>query len=80
MCRRHWALVSASLQTEVYRTAKVRGPDVDVTWAPWWRAAHRAIAAVAQLEYPGWDSKAWLDQQFAIANDLELKDGRKTII
>ena len=40
----------AQLQTEVNRTVGLRGPRVDATWAPWWRAQAKAIVHVAILE------------------------------
>lgn len=52
MCGPCWAKVPAALQREVYRTVVLRGPLVDATWAPWWRAQARAIAHVAHLREP----------------------------
>lgn len=40
------------LQAEVYRTVKIRGPYIDRTWAPWWRAQGAAIAHVGFLVEP----------------------------
>lgn len=51
MCVRHWSMVPPPLAAEVYRTAGLRDRrSVDATWAPWWRAAHRAIDEVYRLE------------------------------
>lgn len=52
MCGPCWAKVPLDLQREVYRTVRLRGPVVDATWAPWWRAQARAIAHVAFLREP----------------------------
>jgi hypothetical protein len=52
MCRSCWFCVPADLQAEVYRTVKLRGPVIDSTWAPWWRAQAKAIAHVANLKEP----------------------------
>lgn len=43
MCEAHWKLVDRATQAEVYRTVRLRGDSCDATWAPWWRAAHKAI-------------------------------------
>lgn len=47
MCARCWRLVQPATQAEVYRTVVLRGPRVDATWAPWWRAQSAACAEVA---------------------------------
>lgn len=75
MCEGHWAMVPAELQTEVYATAKARGPYADATWAPWWRASHRAIHAVRLLERPDLADQLgkWLDHQLDMAAHLERK-------
>lgn len=52
MCGPCWAKVPADLAREVYRTVALRGPSVDASWAPWWRAQARAIAHVAHLREP----------------------------
>lgn len=46
MCKTHWSMVPGPIQDEVYATVKQRGPNVDSTWAPWWRAQALAIDAV----------------------------------
>jgi hypothetical protein len=43
-------MVPRSIQLDVLNTVKKRGDLIDETWAPWWKAAHRAIAAVALEE------------------------------
>jgi len=72
MCAPHWARVPPELQAEVYRAVKLRGSTIDATWAPWWRAAHRAIAHVAATE--GQDVAAYLTRELAFADRLERKD------
>lgn len=52
MCGPCWALVPRDLQVEVCRTVKLRGPLIDASWAPWWRAQAKAIAHVAHLTEP----------------------------
>lgn len=47
MCRECWAQVPEDYQAEVYRAVRLRGDDVDESWAPWWRAQARAIHHVA---------------------------------
>lgn len=37
-CLPHWRMVPAELAREVYATVGKRGPRVDATWAPWWKA------------------------------------------
>ncbi len=69
MCRSCWANVPPALQAEVYRTVKLRGPDVDATWAPWWRAQARAIAHVAFLVHPDEEKR---DRY--LARELEIAD------
>jgi hypothetical protein len=75
MCPGHWALVPTDLQAEVYRTASLRGKARDKTWAAWWRASHRAMAAVRLLERPdlGEQVQKWLDHQLDMAAFLEGK-------
>lgn len=48
MCRRCWSFVPADVQREVYRTVRLRGPAVDHTWAPWWRAQSDACRIAAE--------------------------------
>lgn len=75
MCPGHWAMVPADLQAEVYRTVRLRGKFADATWAPWWRAAHRAMAAVRTQERPDLKEQIqkWLDHQLDTAAHLERK-------
>lgn len=58
MCRSCWALVPRAIQIEVYRTVKLRASSVDATWAPWWKAAHRAIAENAVVREIFTDERA----------------------
>ena len=72
MCRECWALVPAPMQAEVYRTVKLRGPDVDATWAPWWRAQAEVIAHVAFLSHPNVEKRdAYLAREMGFADQLE---------
>lgn len=74
MCRSHWSQVPPDLQREVYRAVRLRGPDVDETWAPWWRAQARAIHHVAMLTTPDAErGQRWLDRELAFADRLEDK-------
>lgn len=85
MCPSHWRMVPLELQHEVCRTVVLRAPrSVDATWAPWWRAAHRAIDHVyraellvrADLDEAGraqglaWAERA-LSKDLAFADELE---------
>lgn len=72
MCKPCWSRVPASLQAEVYRTVKLRGPDVDATWAPWWRAQAKAIAYVAFLVSPDEQKRdSYLAREMRIADEME---------
>ena len=73
MCRECWALVPPDLQTEVYRTVKLRsGAHVNASWAPWWRAQARAIAHVAMLVEPNEQRRdTYLAHAMATAEKLE---------
>lgn len=72
MCRTHWSRVPPHLQREVYATVGKRGRVVDATWAPWWRASHQAIAAVAQDEGHGGERlDRWLAHALEFADRLE---------
>lgn len=51
-CRAHWSMVPADLKDEVYRTVRMRGRNVDKTWAPWWRAQAEAEAALLRKLVP----------------------------
>jgi hypothetical protein len=78
MCKPHWGRVPADIQAEVYRTVRMRGPDCDHTWAPWWRAHSRAIAHVAFLEHPDEDKRdRYLAREMAIADELERRSACK---
>ena len=66
------------LQDEVYRTVKLRGPDVDASWAPWWRAQAKAIAHVAFLSHPDVAKRdRYLKHELEIADQMESK--RRTV-
>jgi ribosome-binding protein aMBF1 (putative translation factor) len=72
MCRTCWALVPPDLQREVYRTVRLRGPDADASWAPWWRAQARAIAHVAFLSHPDVAKRdAYLAREMRVAAEME---------
>jgi hypothetical protein len=79
MCRSCWAKVPSAMQVEVYRTVKLRGPDCDETWAPWWRAQAHAIHHVAVLSEmaagrePGEKGALWLARELAMADRLETR-------
>ena len=76
MCRECWSLVPVDIGTEVCRTVGLRGPVVDATWAPWWRAQAKAIAHVAFLKEPNvarWDR--YLKRALAFADRLESEVG-----
>lgn len=46
MCPKHWFMLPGHLMADVYATVRQRGPNVDATWAPWWRAQGVAITYV----------------------------------
>lgn len=71
MCGYHWSLVPSDLQREVYRTVKLRGPGVDSSWAPWWRAQALAIESVGRQldDEPALDR--WLARETKTADKLE---------
>ena len=72
MCKPCWLQVPPPLQAEVYRTVKLRGPVVDATWAPWWRAQARAIAHVAMLREPNEAARDhYLKRELDFADELE---------
>ena len=73
-CPSHWAHVDPATQREVYRTVRLRGKTVDASWAPWWRASHRAIAQC--LAADGWTPErvaTWLDREMRFADTLETR-------
>lgn len=76
MCGPCWAKVPRDLQREVYRTVRLRdGRAADASWAPWWRAAHRAIHAVAMQREPNKEKgDAWLAKQLEFADGLEERE------
>lgn len=70
MCRGHWSKVPKELQDEVYRTFRARNSVMDATWAPWWRAQARAVAAI----HPWVNETAkelWLSHEESCAVRLE---------
>lgn len=74
MCRAHWSMVPGDLQRSVYATVKERDPrSIDATWAPWWRASERAIAAVALAEgrFTREQHDAYVAHQDDIAREME---------
>jgi len=74
MCLSCWSKVPADLQTEVYRTVRLRGPVIDKTWAPWWRAQAKAIAYVARETFPDVDkNNMLLKRAMEFADKLEEK-------
>ena len=85
-CAPHWRLVPRKIQREVYRTIELRGRLIDETWAPWWRAAHEAIAAVALREgtWTKEQADAYLEKEHAIADRLEADaeddDAKQTVL
>lgn len=80
MCGPCWALVTPEHQAEVYRTVKLRGPRVDASWAPWWRAQRRACVDVALAR--GADPErmaALVERGDATASQLERIGWRETV-
>lgn len=87
MCSRCWRLVPPELAAEVYRTVHLRSAGaIDATWAPWWRAAHRAIDHVYRHELRtrvDLDEEkrasgfAWADR--TLAKDLKFADDLETL-
>lgn len=74
MCRTCWSKVPAPIQAEVYRTVRLRGPDCDETWAPWWRAQARAIAHVAFIVHPDEAKRdRYLEREMRFADELETR-------
>lgn len=72
MCRACWSKVPRELQAEVYATVKKRKPDVDASWAPWWRAQAKAIAHVAfPLPSRRSERDAYLLREMKFADELE---------
>lgn len=67
MCKKHWNMVPKKIQVEVYETVGLRGPRVDATWAPWWRAQAKAIGFVANKEEP---NKELYEKYLKRANDF----------
>jgi hypothetical protein len=71
-CAPHWRMVPVAIQREVYATVVKRGPNVDVTWAPWWRAQTRALHAIMEAEKRDPERLAkWFAHELAFAKRLE---------
>lgn len=70
-CSVHWSMVPPTTQREVYRTVKLRGPYVDASWAPWWRAQAEATDVV--LERLGRPEPWLLEKATAFADRLEAR-------
>jgi hypothetical protein len=74
MCSNCWSKVPADLAAEVYRTVRLRGAEVDASWAPWWRAQAQAIAHVAFLREPNAEKRdKYLKRELDFADSLESK-------
>lgn len=74
MCRQCWSRVPLDIQAEVNGTVGLRGPNIDATWAPWWRAQARAIAHVAMLQEPNEIKRdRYLAREMAFADKLEAR-------
>lgn len=73
MCRACWSTVSPATKREVYRTVTMRDmTGCDHTWAPWWRAAHTAIAEAARAAGRNPEEvDAWLAHEMKVADELE---------
>lgn len=72
VCKECWALVPHDLAQEVYRTVKLRGPYVDKSWAPWWRAQARAIAHIARSAGVNFVD-VFIAKEMAFADRLEAR-------
>lgn len=90
MCPKCWGTVTPGTQAEVYRTVKLRDMKaIDETWAPWWRASHKAMAEAAiaagldgrprdGTDADGkplgpWSVERWLAREMEFADSLEEK-------
>lgn len=69
-CGKHWAMVPADLQAEVYATVRRRRKTVDASWAPWWRAQDKATAAVLRKLHPQHEERI----AGKLEHDLEFAD------
>lgn len=72
-CRTCWDVVTPDTKREVNRTVGLRGPDVDRTWAGWWRAQARAVAenAVVREVWTTEQARDWIARADAFATKLE---------
>jgi hypothetical protein len=79
MCRPCWALVTPATAREVYATVGKRGPRVDATWAPWWRAQAQATVENARARGVKFRSGKTIDDylahEMAFAAKLEVPRG-----
>lgn len=75
MCGPCWAQVPIDLQTEVWRTVRLRkATAIDASWAAWWRAQARAIAHVAFLREPNEGRRdEYLARSMRTADAMELR-------
>jgi len=74
MCAPCWALVPSEMRQRVNMTVLLRGPVVDKTWAPWWRAQALAIAHVAMIRDPRPDRcREYINKAMAFADTLEKR-------
>mgnify|MGYP003419130197 CR=1 FL=1 len=83
-CKPHWSQVPADVQREVYATVGKRGPYVDATWAPWWRAQAKAQYNVLMKRAADEQNdliSAWAEKRLAkdlaFAATLDAKGGAK---
>lgn len=75
MCLRHWDMVPADLQNEVYETVKKRGTHVDASWSPWWSAQAKAIhAAMVREGREKEQCDKWLKKELEFVTTLEKRD------
>ncbi len=72
-CRPCWRHVPKDLQMAVYSTVRARGEHVDASWAPWWRAQGRAIAAVLRARGDKIAAEKYLARELVFAERLDGK-------
>lgn len=72
-CRSCWAQIPSDLQRAVYSTVRARGAHVDASWAPWWRAQGRAIAAVLRAKGDTIAAEKHLTRELVFAERLDGK-------
>src|SRR4029078_11654467 len=76
MCLSCWQKVPPTIQTEVWNTYDLRNRTTDGSWAPWWRAQAKAIAAVA-FPFNPTKHEQYIAREFAFADKLEQKQREK---